>query len=85
MFWGLSGCPPETVERVLKNYNELVAKKKEEESKEEKERVRKEQNYKKFKELVKKNPTSSFKDILEYSMILSYYTKELNNKNLKLM
>ena len=85
MFWGLSGCPPETVERVLKNYNELVAKKKEEESKEEKERVRKEQNYKKFKELVKKNPPSSFKDILEYSMILSYYTKELNNKNLKLM
>jgi len=85
MFWGLSGCPPETVERVLKNYNELVAKKKEEESKEEKERVRKEQNYNKFKELVKKNPPSSFKDILEYSMILSYYTKELNNKNLKLM
>ena len=85
MFWGLSGCPPETVERVLKNYNELVAKGKEAESKEEKERVRKEQNYKKFKELVKKNPPSSFKDILEYSMILSYYTKELNNKNLKLM
>tara|TARA_B100000131_G_C18047507_1_gene585010 strand:- start:857 stop:1114 length:258 start_codon:yes stop_codon:yes gene_type:complete len=85
MFWGLSGCPPETVERVLKNYNELVAKKKEEESKEEKERVRKEENYKKFKELVKKNPPSSFKDILEYSMILSYYTKELNNKKLTLM
>ena len=82
MFWGLSGCPPETVERVLKNYNELVAKKKEEE---EKERVRKEENYKKFKELVKKNPPSSFKDILEYSMILSYYTKELNNKKLTLM
>jgi len=82
MFWGLSGCPPETVERVLKNYNELVAKKKE---KEEKERVRKEENYKKFKELVKKNPPSSFKDILEYSMILSYYTKELNNKKLTLM
>ena len=85
MFWGLSGCPPETVERVLKNYNELVAKGKEAESREEKERVRKEQNYNKFKELVKKNPPSSFKDILEYSMILSYYTKELNNKNLKLM
>ena len=85
MFWGLSGCPPETVERVLKNYNELVAMKKEEESKEEKERVRKEENYKKFKELVKKNPPSSFKDILEYSMILSYYTKELNNKKLTLM
>ena len=85
MFWGLSGCPPETVERVLKNYNELVAKKKEEKSKEEKERVRKEENYKKFKELVKKNPPSSFKDILEYSMILSYYTKELNNKKLTLM
>ena len=42
-------------------------------------------NYEKFMELVKKNPPRGFKDILEYSMILSYYTKELNNKTLRLM
>jgi len=42
-------------------------------------------NYKKFMELVKKNPPRGFKDILEYSMILSYYTKELDNKTLRLM
>lgn len=71
MFWGLRDCPPETVERVLKNYNEMVANGK----KAEKERLCKEQNYNQFMELVKKNPPSSFKDILEYSMILSYYSK----------
>ena len=32
MFWGLNGCPPETVERVLKNYNDIVAKGKEAEA-----------------------------------------------------
>ena len=81
MFWGLSGCPPETVERVLKNYNDLVAKGKEAE---EKKRETK-KNYEKFMELVKKNPPRGFKDILEYSMILSYYTKELDDKTLRLM
>lgn len=88
MFWGLSGCPPETVERVLKNYNDLVAKGKEAEEKkrkaEEKKRETK-KNYEKFMELVKKNPPRGFKDILEYSMILSYYTKELDDKTLRLM
>ena len=88
MFWGLSGCPPETVERVLKNYNDLVAKGKEAEEEkhktEEKKRETK-KNYEKFMELVKKNPPRGFKDILEYSMILSYYTKELDDKTLKLM
>ena len=73
MFWGLSGCPPETVERVLKNYNDLVAKGKEAEEEkrkaEEKKRETK-KNYEKF---------------MEYSMILSYYTKELNDKTLRLM
>ena len=88
MFWGLSGCPPETVERVLKNYNDLVAKGKETEekkriSKEKEQKTRK--NYEKFMELVKKNPPRGFKDILEYSMILSYYTKELDDKTLRLM
>ena len=81
MFWGLSGCPPETVERVLKNYNDLVAKGKEAEKK--KRETKK--NYEKFMELVKKNPPRGFKDILEYSMILSYYTKELDDKTLRLM
>ena len=88
MFWGLSGCPPETVERVLKNYNDLVAKGKEAEAakrdaEEKKRETRK--NYEKFMELVKKNPPRGFKDILEYSMILSYYTKELDDKTLRLM
>ena len=80
MFWGLNGCPPETVERVLKNYNDIVAKGKEAEAK--KKETRK--NYEKFMELVKKNPPRGFKDILEYSMILSYYTKELDDKTLRL-
>lgn len=80
MFWGLNGCPPETVERVLKNYNDIVAKGKEAEAK--KKETRK--NYEKFMELVKKNPPTGFKDILEYSMILSYYTKELDDKTLRL-
>tara|TARA_B100000242_G_scaffold282676_1_gene244165 strand:- start:995 stop:1240 length:246 start_codon:yes stop_codon:yes gene_type:complete len=80
MFWGLNGCPPETVERVLKNYNDIVAKGKEAEAK--KKETRK--NYEKFMELVKKNPPRGFKDILEYSMILSYYTKELDDKTLTL-
>ena len=95
MFWGLNGCPPETVERVLKNYNDIVAKGKEAEAKKktaeakkkaaeaEKETTKK--NYEKFMELVKKNPPRGFKDILEYSMILSYYTKELDDKTLRLM
>ena len=95
MFWGLNGCPPETVERVLKNYNDIVAKGKEAEAEKraaeaekkaaeaKKETTKK--NYEKFMELVKKNPPRSFKDILEYSMILSYYTKELDDKTLRLM
>ena len=95
MFWGLNGCPPETVERVLKNYNGIVAKGKEAEARKraaeaekkaaeaEKETTKK--NYEKFMELVKKNPPRGFKDILEYSMILSYYTKELDDKTLRLM
>jgi hypothetical protein len=88
MFWGLNGCPPETVERVLKNYNDLVAKGKETEAKKKAAEAKKREtkkNYEKFMELVKKNPPKGFKDILEYSMILSYYTKELNDKTLKLM
>lgn len=88
MFWGLRGCPPETVERVLKNYNDIVAKGKAEEEKkrEAKEKEQKtRQNYEKFMELVKKNPPRGFKDILEYSMILSYYTKELDDKTLRIM
>jgi hypothetical protein len=95
MFWGLNGCPPETVERVLKNYNDIVAKGKEAEAKKkaaeaekraaEAEKKTTEQNYEKFMELVKKNPPRGFKDILEYSMILSYYTKELDDKTLRLM
>ena len=32
MFWGLNGCPPETVERVLKNYNDIVSNGKEAEA-----------------------------------------------------
>ena len=24
MFWGLANCPPETVERVLGNYNKIM-------------------------------------------------------------
>ena len=95
MFWGLNGCPPETVERVLKNYNDIVAKGKEAEAKKKAAEAKKraaeakkkttEKNYEKFMELVKKNPPRGFKDILEYSMILSYYTKELDDKTLKLM
>jgi len=109
MFWGLNGCPPETVERVLKNYNDIVAKGKEVEAKKkaaeaekraaeaekraaeaekraaEAEKKTTEKNYEKFMELVKKNPPRGFKDILEYSMILSYYTKELDDKTLRLM
>ena len=95
MFWGLSGCPPETVERVLKNYNDIIAKgKKAEEAKREAEAAKREaeaekqktrKNYEKFMELVKKNPPRGFKDILEYSMILSYYTKELDDKTLRIM
>lgn len=95
MFWGLNGCPPETVERVLKNYNDIVAKGKETEARkrvaeaekkaaEAKKRAAR-KNYEKFMELVKKNPPTGFKDILEYSMILSYYTKELDDKTLRLM
>ena len=87
MFWGLNGCPPDTVERVLKNYNDIVAKGKEAEAqKKEAEAKKKEtrKNYEKFMELVKKNPPTGFKDILEYSMILSYYTKELDDKTLRL-
>ena len=95
MFWGLNGCPPETVERVLKNYNDIVAKGKEAEAEKKAAEARKKaaeaikettkKNYEKFMELVKKNPPRGFKDILEYSMILSYYTKELDDKTLKLM
>ena len=95
MFWGLNGCPPETVERVLKNYNDIVTKGKEAEAKKrvaeaekraaEAKKKTTEKNYEKFMELVKKNPPRGFKDILEYSMILSYYTKELDDKTLKLM
>ena len=88
MFWGLSGCPPETVERVLKNYNDIVAKGKaaeEEKRKAEAKKMETRKNYDKFMELVKKNPPKGFKDILEYSMILSYYTKELDDKTLRLM
>ena len=95
MFWGLNGCPPETVERVLKNYNDIVAKGKEAEAKKrdaeakkmavEAEKKTTKKNYEKFMELVKKNPPRGFKDILEYSMILSYYTKELDDKTLRLM
>ena len=32
MFWGLSGCPPETVEKVLKTYNEMLEKSKQQEN-----------------------------------------------------
>ena len=95
MFWGLNGCPPETVERVLKNYNDIVAKGKEAEAEKRAAEARKKaaeaekettkKNYEKFMELVKKNPPRGFKDILEYSMILSYYTKELDDKTLRLM
>ena len=88
MFWGLNGCPPETVERVLKNYNDIVAKGKEAEARKkaaEAEKRETKKNYEKFMELVKKNPPRGFKDILEYSMILSYYTKELDDKTLRLM
>ena len=95
MFWGLNGCPPETVERVLKNYNDIVAKGKAAEAKKKVAEAEKraaeakkkttEKNYEKFMELVKKNPPRGFKDILEYSMILSYYTKELDDKTLRLM
>tara|TARA_S200000501_G_C20176946_1_gene462602 strand:- start:43 stop:309 length:267 start_codon:yes stop_codon:yes gene_type:complete len=88
MFWGLNGCPPETVERVLKNYNDIVAKGKAAEAEKKAAEAKKREtikNYKKFMELVKKNPPRGFKDILEYSMILSYYTKELDNKTLRLM
>ena len=88
MFWGLNGCPPETVERVLKNYNDIVAKGKEAEARKKAAEAEKEttkKNYEKFMELVKKNPPRGFKDILEYSMILSYYTKELDDKPLRLM
>ena len=88
MFWGLNGCPPETVERVLKNYNDIVAKGKETEARKRAAEAKKEttsKNYEKFMELVKKNPPTGFKDILEYSMILSYYTKELDDKTLRLM
>ena len=95
MFWGLNGCPPETVERVLKNYNDIVAKGKEAEAEKKAAEARNKaaeagkketrKNYEKFMELVKKNPPKSFKDILEYSMILSYYTKELDDKTLRLM
>ena len=88
MFWGLNGCPPETVERVLKNYNDIVAKGKEAEARKKAAEARKKEtrrNYEKFMELVKKNPPKGFKDILEYSMILSYYTKELDDKTLRLM
>ena len=87
MFWGLSGCPPETVERVLKNYNDIIAKGKEAEARKKAAEAKKKEtrkNYEKFMELVKKNPPRGFKDILEYSMILSYYTKELDDKNLRL-
>ena len=87
MFWGLSGCPPETVERVLKNYNDIIAKGKEAEARKKAAEAKKKEtrkNFEKFMELVKKNPPRGFKDILEYSMILSYYTKELDDKTLKL-
>ena len=88
MFWGLNGCPPETVERVLKNYNDIIAKGKEAEAEKKAAQAKKKEtrkNYEKFMELVKKNPPRGFKDILEYSMILSYYTKELDDKTLRLM
>ena len=87
MFWGLNGCPPETVERVLKNYNDIVAKGKEAEAQKKATEAKKKEtrkNYEKFMELVKKNPPTGFKDILEYSMILSYYTKQLDDKTLRL-
>lgn len=68
MFWGLAGCPPETVEKVLKTYNEILEKSK---------KLQKEKEAKKMKsdrivEMMKKNPPKSFKDILEYTMIANY-------------
>ena len=33
MFWGLANCPPETVERVLGNYNKIMEKNRLEEKK----------------------------------------------------
>ena len=68
MFWGLAGCPPETVEKVLKTYNEMLEKSKQ---------LQKEKEAKKMKsdiivEMMKKNPPKSFKDILEYTMIANY-------------
>jgi hypothetical protein len=68
MFWGLSGCPPDTVERVLKTYNEMLEKSKQRE----KEKQAKKMKSDKIIELMKKNPPKSFKDILEYTMIASY-------------
>ena len=70
MFFGLSGLPPDISEKVLKNYIEIQNKAKQLEKKPEKKF-----NHDKFMEMVKKNPPRSFKDVLEYSMISSYYTK----------
>ena len=66
MFWGLSGCPPETVEKVLKTYNEMLEKSKQQE---------KERKSDRLIEMMKKNPPKSFKDILEYTMIANYEKK----------
>lgn len=71
MFWGLSGCPPDTVERVLKTYNEMLEKSKQRE----KEKQAKKNKSDKIIELMKTNPPKSFKDILEYTMIASYEKK----------
>lgn len=73
MFFGLSGLPPDISEKVLKNYIELQNKAKQLEKKDKK--PEKKFNHDKFMEMVKKNPPRSFKDVLEYSMISSYYTK----------
>tara|TARA_Y100000389_G_scaffold113096_1_gene110241 strand:+ start:1536 stop:1757 length:222 start_codon:yes stop_codon:yes gene_type:complete len=73
MFFGLSGLPPDISEKVLKNYIELQNKAKQPEKINKK--PEKKFNHDKFMEMVKKNPPRSFKDVLEYSMISSYYTK----------
>ena len=65
MFWGLANCPPETVERVLGNYNKIMKKNRQKKKK-------KKQANEKLMEMIRKNPPKSFKDILEYSMLCQY-------------
>lgn len=72
MFWGLANCPPETVERVLGNYNKIIEKSRLEEEKKRQEQEKKKQANEKLMEMIKKNPPKSFKDILEYTMICQY-------------